>query len=187
MSSYPSPNTLLATVQADGVLLEWDPVSGTNACQIQGGQSPATSTYVPVFGPEVSSYFVPGNTLMPGVYQWRVLCGCSTFSTTVVGDWSDIANFTWAPQAEKISTTTGQFNFYPNPVNDELIIDLQSFESGMFTLRVVDLQGRTMASIPIDATLNKKHKMNLRSLESGIYIVQVSNGKTFFSEKFVKL
>jgi hypothetical protein len=188
MSFYPFANMLQSTVQTNGVLLEWDSVPGTNACQIQGGlESTNNSATVSVSGPELSSYFVPGNALTDGVYQWRVRCGCSTFSNMVGGDWSSIDTFTWGGSAKKVSTTPSQFNFYPNPVNDELIVDLQSFDSGIFTMSVVDLQGRLMESTTIDATLNKKHKINLRSLESGVYIVQISNGKTIFSEKFVKL
>jgi hypothetical protein len=70
--------------------------------------------------------------------------------------------------------------FYPNPVKDQLWIEATGFD-GPLVIYVTDLMGRTIirmeyADAPIDVA----------GLQSGLYLLEVTDGKTSLQRKFIK-
>lgn len=78
------------------------------------------------------------------------------------------------------------FSIYPNPVSDELTIQLNS-DASNFSLDIFDMQGRIVYpdKASYDGTLMY---ISTTTLSTGIYLIQLTNGKTGISAsvKFVK-
>jgi hypothetical protein len=62
---------------------------------------------------------------------------------------------------------------YPNPVTDRLNLNLENAGNGTYTINVIDIVGRTVATET--ATVNKSHKTSIdaTSWTSGMYYVQL--------------
>ena len=73
------------------------------------------------------------------------------------------------------NTTSTVVNIYPNPANNELNIELNTFEA----LNVLDLKGKLM--LTTEGALS--HTLDITTLQSGIYFIQTSSGTTHKSIK----
>jgi hypothetical protein len=71
---------------------------------------------------------------------------------------------------------------YPNPVKDQMIVDLTGYPSG--TMRIVDMSGRTLSTI---RTVDGINRINTSALGTGMYILQVSVGLEMEKMKFSKV
>jgi hypothetical protein len=87
--------------------------------------------------------------------------------------------------AQNISSES-YFVIYPNPVQSQLTINLTKPVNEV-TIRVYDLQGRMIASLPITFTKTQA-QLNTTTLPDGFYTLQIINNKTGENEvtKFVK-
>lgn len=75
---------------------------------------------------------------------------------------------------------------YPNPVTNELTI-LYATESANTTLSVFDVRGRLLLETAVNLKDTATANLNLTSLTSGIYFVQLfDNGNRIFTKKIVK-
>jgi hypothetical protein len=72
-------------------------------------------------------------------------------------------------------------NIYPNPVADQLTIDVNA--SQVETINVVDALGRTIASY---SNVSGIIQVNVSSYASGVYFVIAKNGTDYQSQRFVK-
>ncbi len=87
-------------------------------------------------------------------------------------------------------TLSKQFSVFPNPVRDELIVEVTGREVGRLPpdeariVRLYDLTGRVLQ----ETTLDQRQKLSLEGYPSGIYMLRVVQGdKTLLSEKIVKI
>lgn len=72
-------------------------------------------------------------------------------------------------------------NFYPNPVRDVLYFnDVTSIEDGM--IYIYNIQGQ-LVSQPVT---NNRNQLDVSSLNSGVYFLEVRNRDAFIKTKFVK-
>lgn len=76
------------------------------------------------------------------------------------------------------------FSFYPNPVKNELNIQIENFDASKLVVQIVDLSGRILKS-------HKAHSENtniaLGEFNSGIYFVQILYGhETILNQKIAK-
>ncbi len=70
----------------------------------------------------------------------------------------------------------------PNPVNDILSFSLESFDN-TFSVTVYDLAGQIK-----DVVVNKSSKtINVRDLNSGMYLIQISNNNNQTTKRFIKM
>ena len=70
------------------------------------------------------------------------------------------------------------FNIYPNPAKDEIFIDFDSkYENS--TIRLVDLKGIVMLTNKIAS------QIDVKSLSSGIYFLQIENDSILFHQRVV--
>jgi hypothetical protein len=84
-----------------------------------------------------------------------------------------------APQPH--AATALNIQVYPNPTNGEISVQLEA-AIGETHLRVMDLQGRTLLSQSGKGSL---HRLDLQALTSGMYLLQVQNGKGVAVQRIV--
>ena len=77
---------------------------------------------------------------------------------------------------------SGSFNFYPNPVNDNLYVELNGF-TGQANLSILNSQG---AQVMKHSMNSFNEIINLSNLSSGLYLIVVENGGNLYQGKFVK-
>ena len=80
-------------------------------------------------------------------------------------------------------TNSFSFNVYPNPATDHLTIEFPSSDVSKTTLQIFNTIGELMYS---STTTNQKTDIYVASYASGIYFIQISNGKSIGRKKFIK-
>lgn len=79
-------------------------------------------------------------------------------------------------------SSDAMINLYPNPVNTELNVDIQSNLDGVAIMKVVDAAGRMVKTIEISLQKGKNHtQVDLGGLSDGVYMVRIAdqNGLDF--------
>jgi N-acetylneuraminic acid mutarotase len=69
-----------------------------------------------------------------------------------------------------IANQTASLSVYPNPVADELIMDVKDLAAHQYQLNIYDTAGRLVQSQAVSS-----NRVQLGSLESGLYLLQLSN------------
>lgn len=82
-----------------------------------------------------------------------------------------------------IPESTSAFNFYPNPVTDRLIIEIDINTSSQF-LNIVNLQGQILKTALL---VEQKTEINLIDFPSGMYLIQLCGKNGCKTEKLIKL
>jgi hypothetical protein len=79
------------------------------------------------------------------------------------------------------------FQVIPNPVIGDIEINMHYFDKGRTTIRIMNLQGAIVLTdeVNIDGTTRKI--INLSSLASGSYTLQIVNGGNLYSSKLIKI
>jgi hypothetical protein len=72
----------------------------------------------------------------------------------------------------------------PNPSNGVFNISINQY-SGNVTIQVVDLNGRIVYSAK-NEMFNSEKAIDLKSVESGIYVLRISGGDLNYSQKIIK-
>ncbi len=86
------------------------------------------------------------------------------------------------PQGITSYTNTANFSIYPNPVSDQLNINL--INKGANTIKIMNIMGAEVYSTVVDG---KDHcTIDLSNLPAGMYIVNVSNSTGTNAKKIVK-
>ena len=80
---------------------------------------------------------------------------------------------------------TNNFVMYPNPVMNQLNISLDTNQSSMYNLSVIDMMGRIIFQKEIGSTLNT---IDVSQMTTGIYNVSIQSGSNVIAtKKFVKM
>jgi len=77
------------------------------------------------------------------------------------------------PQSVSSSADFG-FDVFPNPTNGMLNISLQMVKGGNATFRLVDLTGREVMNYSREVSATQTEELDLSTLPSGIYLIQVT-------------
>jgi len=76
---------------------------------------------------------------------------------------------------------------WPNPVADAITLSLLSTTSGRLDVSILDLNGRLINTFSnIVSTGKNSISVPVEQLESGMYVVRISDGRTTVSRRFVK-
>ncbi len=121
-----------------------------------------------------------GKIVVSGVVQ----SGSFTKSTAAVGVGRFLASITQPALANnQFESNDLKLALYPNPTNDNLNISLKnSIEKG--TLKVISITGQTVLE---QQNLNgTDFNFEVSSLNSGLYLLQVSDAQNTFTSKFIK-
>jgi hypothetical protein len=87
-----------------------------------------------------------------------------------------VVNFKFGLEAPKI---------YPNPVLDELTIQMPRSNNGKVTFEIKDIMGRVVMVEKINLE-DDIHKINTSSLDSGVYYLDIQSQSSFVSYPFTK-
>jgi len=78
-------------------------------------------------------------------------------------------------------------DFYPNPVSDILIVELESDLDENFDVTVYDHSGKKIFAQQYSANGNISNiEINTNDLSAGTYILSINNGTNTLTERFVK-
>ncbi len=76
---------------------------------------------------------------------------------------------------------------WPNPVSEEINLSLIGSRSNRLQLSVIDLNGRVVkSSSNAIAKGNNRYSLPVNDLESGMYLLRISNDNNEISRRFVK-
>ena len=121
----------------------------------------------PVNGAALQSY----NPTESGHYAVRITQGsCSDTSDCTPMVISGIASF-----------PTEGLTVYPNPVSNELIIEIKGNQEKM-DFEILNSTGQVVYK----GSLLQKTEVNTSEFNSGVYLVKIESGKTFIFKKIIK-
>jgi hypothetical protein len=70
-------------------------------------------------------------------------------------------------------------NVYPNPCQSELTIQIKNPLS--YTMRIIDIEGKEVFNSIIHST----YKLITEEFKKGIYILEISNKESIYSQKII--
>ncbi len=76
-----------------------------------------------------------------------------------------------------------QITLHPNPTNNRFKLQLQNPKIKDLQLTITDIHGRTLQQMPL---LQSSIEVDLSEQTAGIYLVQISDGQNWWTEKVVK-
>ncbi|WAC00808.1 T9SS type A sorting domain-containing protein [Lacinutrix neustonica] len=86
---------------------------------------------------------------------------------------------------DKFETTISNFILYPNPNNGSFNIQLANTSTNGIEVSVFDIRGRSVYNKRYPNTPNFNETITLESAQSGLYILQVSDGVNTQTKKIV--
>jgi hypothetical protein len=100
-----------------------------------------------------------------------------------IGDGGIINDVSWItnPTLGNDEYAVSDFAIYPNPADDQLIVNINDFENMMMSL--YDMTGRKLISEKINQSVTA---LSLSALSSGQYIVSIEKDGKFSTQKFIK-
>ncbi|MCU0360564.1 MAG: PKD domain-containing protein [Bacteroidia bacterium] len=86
---------------------------------------------------------------------------------------------------DQVSAFDG-FNFYPNPNNGLLNVELNSINNAPYGIQIIDLSGRIVLTTSIDSPKESNQKViDLHTLPNGVYILQLEQAGQRLNKKLV--
>jgi para-nitrobenzyl esterase len=85
---------------------------------------------------------------------------------------------------EESVNVVNQWSIYPNPANNNLMVDLRKFESQKLCISIFNAIGEEVLSL--NNLQAKQENIDITNLSSGLYQVIVSDGVSQFGKKLVK-
>ena len=184
---YPQVTGLTSSVQANGVVLSWNPIPGSLGCQIEGGLNGSSALQqFQVIQNDLSTFFVPSGQLPLAnqTYRWRVRCGCS-LNPPIAGPWTPFSTFFWPFNAKSAFGETSLL-MYPNPTTGSIQLSYLSAMDGKVDLRIYDLMGRLVhAENRLVREGNTDIQMDMGHLIPGMYMVEILAGAKKETGRFV--
>ncbi|MDD3738690.1 MAG: T9SS type A sorting domain-containing protein [Lentimicrobiaceae bacterium] len=84
--------------------------------------------------------------------------------------------------SEKIFSSNGELNVFPNPATNTINIKLQ--DSDKYSAKIIDFQGKLIKKV---CFAGNQTKISLENMPAGIYMLKINSGKKQYTEKFIKL
>ena len=79
-----------------------------------------------------------------------------------------------------------QVDVFPNPVSENLFVNITASQSSQSTFEIADISGRTILSKVEQVNSGKnKVKLNLSNVKSGIYILKIASKDGMYMKKFM--
>ena len=148
--------------------------NGTINCTVNGVSASQTYTTA-YFGTTDAYYFKAGNYLQ---YNPQTVP-----DPTVIYGQNQFYKLSLIKLATDIQTTSekSEFNIFPNPANDKIVINTSLETSSTILLQIYDWSGR------LAKTMNciENQSINISDLANGIYLAKISNNTSSTSIKFI--
>jgi hypothetical protein len=178
-----SPDSTWASfITASSFRTNWTPVQGAHRYQIfykVGG----TPTWIQRSVAGTKTYMGIQNLNCGTTYRWKVRTVCQTPTGTIRSVWTPVKITNTlsceANSGDKIlSVEDAGIEIYPNPANDQIMIDPGFEISSSTSIEVYNLAGKMMLSRTIDEPNEYgSFELDVSSLHSGMYFIRV-NGMT---------
>jgi hypothetical protein len=130
-----------------------------------------------------NSYTLTGQFEVGVDYNWRV----KTYCTNLDNNYSKVATFR---VLGSLTTPVSTMKLYPNPVENELTIDMNNGDSNKVsscqnTILIIDTRGNMVFEQQMKSTTTT---IDVQRLKQGVYVLKVvsQKGKLLQTEKFVK-
>ena len=132
----------------------------------------------------IARIFTVPTTALLGTTRMRVSMkynasptSCETFTDGEVEDYS--VNIVATARFDEDQTAKLEFNLYPNPVRDG-ILNFSDLESES-NYRIFSMMGQELGNGKI-----QNNSLNVSSLRTGTYLIEVSNGSSSTTKRFIK-
>ncbi len=144
--------------------LTWDPIPGAFGYQVQGRPVGAGSFKKL----NTTSTFRDVNVLSPGnTYEWQVRVRCADGS---ISPFSPLEIFSTPAMREGLESVS----LFPNPARGAAVVELTSLRPGPGEYRILSLDGKTMAYVPVSWTGGAQRlSLDLSRLQAGSYLVEL--------------
>ena len=183
-------NRTSSNITPTSVKLNWASVPG--AVQYQVWTRKTTSTTWRKRTVPATKTFATFTVLDCGSdYVWKVRTVCNA-SPLVTSSWSGLENYSTAAcfaggEVDRIidsETNSTMAVIFPNPANEYTQI---SFESpGHFNVVLMDISGRIIKESTYTITEDQTQEIDIRNLQSGIYLLQITSDKKSQQYRLVK-
>ena len=190
----------------------WNNPEGTSSCEVKGGRiSDVTAgTTNPVFQNESNTMILSqtngstvnfnialyNNLTIPFVigktYGYEVRCQCADGSG--FSDWSGISpsatfvvpsvNLQNMNTSKAITGEAHDYSIFPNPTQGQLTVQWDSMESGTLTLTLRNTLGQSLLIENVNAE-KQSWRMDLGSLEKGIYLLEIQSQGDVITERIL--
>ncbi len=80
----------------------------------------------------------------------------------------------------------GNISIYPNPISDNITLDLIGVKNGIYKIEIFDLLGKKILNKSIYVGGEAQEEIETEKLNKGVYYIIISNEKYSFSEKIIK-
>ena len=92
----------------------------------------------------------------------------------------------WCPSCNNSSNTSkSYFNIFPNPTSTIINVEMNVNQDSKTDIKILDLNGRLVRIQNVDTYIgNNKIEVNIDSLQSGMYFIQIQNECDAYFEKF---
>ena len=139
----------------------------------------ATSTTTPVSGTfTIPATAILGSTRMRVILQYNAIpVACGSFTYGQVEDYT--VTITSSARIDEVSNTRISFNLYPNPVKGD-ILNIANLELPS-TYRIFNMMGQELGSGKIE-----NESIYVGSLKTGTFLIEVSNGTSTLTKRFIK-
>jgi bacillolysin len=154
--------------------------------KVASGSSSSSGTLSKTF--TVPSTATLGSTRMRVTMKYNAApTSCETFSygevedyTVVIGTTGIIAESFNADNAEELGNENADYILFPNPAKDHVKIRVP--EQGYYDVRIYNTRGKLVKTIILDGI----NEMNISDLKSGMYTIQINDGRKLTARQFIK-
>jgi hypothetical protein len=193
-AACPSPQNLsTSNVTKNSATLQWTAVPNANYYQIRYRLASGPGAWIS--GGTASGLAVSKNIIGLSAstqYEWQIRANCnpapfSTGSWSVLDDFTTLAN---KPGQTDILNTNfeNHVQIYPNPVQDQLNVELQLNESAAVAIMIFDMQGRMVYQVQSHLLEGLQNvSVDVSNFAKGVYQLKVFANKELISiGKFTK-
>ena len=79
----------------------------------------------------------------------------------------------------------GNNSLFPNPVQDELFVDLMEYAGNELSLEVVNIYGQSQQVLSLDDAPADPIRLNTKNLHNGIYMLKIKIGEEIVTKQFI--
>lgn len=170
---YP-PENLLATVDLKNVTLNWEVASTSSSLELIGYRVYRNDTLL-------TESLISGLTYLDlnvsvGSHEYKVQ---SVFIGESNGPFAIIEAYISNIEYQFLNS----FIIYPNPATDVINVKFQDSDFSKLSYSIIDLNGQTIISEQLLSGVNESVKLEISSLASGVYLLQIKNGSALYCKK----
>jgi hypothetical protein len=156
-------------------LIKWSNIEGANSYRIQITTKEGFEESLVVNQGALTNTEYLFNTSEPSTqYKWRVR-----------GDWSQVNSFTTDPSSSVSSFVDKNFLMFPNPANEQIKLQLNSFTIAPIKLIIFDISGNVVhESTSITSEGVNEYIINISHLPISTYIISINSGLNSFVKSF---